>query len=76
MRKFKFFAFIGIISIAYFVGMIIGFGLCASTQTVNATPITTNMNMSPSVNTQSIYIEGQRYIVFTSGSSSMAVIKK
>ena len=79
MKKIKTLAFIGIISIAYFIGMIVGFGLCATTQTVNATPSTTNiqnMNMSPSVNTQSVYVEGQRYIVFTSGSTSMAVVKK
>jgi len=79
MKKIKTLAFIGIISIAYFVGMIMGFGLCATTQSINATPSTANvqnMNMSSGVNTQSVYIEGQQYIVFTSGRPSMAVVKK
>lgn len=79
MKKIKTLAFIGIISIAYFIGVIIGFGLCVTTQTVNATPSTTNvqnMNTSSVINTHSVYVEGQRYIVFTSGRPSMAVVKK
>ena len=79
MKKIKLFAFIGMLTIAYVIGGIMGFALCASTPTVNAnpTPIVTNVqNTQSSINTQTVYVDGQRYIVFTSGSSSMAVVKK
>lgn len=75
MRKIKIFAFIGMLTIAYLVGGIMGFGLCASIQPANAN---TNsiQNIQSTINTQTIWVDGQRYVVFTSGSSSMAVIKK
>ena len=79
MKKIKFFAFIGMLTIAYVIGGIMGFAFCTSTSTVNAnpTPIVTNVqNTQSSINTQTVYVDGQRYIVFTSGSSSMAVVKK
>lgn len=79
MKKIKFFAFIGMLTIAYVIGGIMGFALCASTPTVNAnpTPVVTNVqNTQASINTQTVYVDGQRFIVFTSGCSSMAVVKK
>ena len=79
MKKIKLFAFIGMLTIAYVIGGIMGFALCASTTTVNANsaPIVTSVqNTQSSINTQTVYVDGQRYIVFTSGSSSMAVVKK
>ena len=79
MKKIKFFAFIGMLTIAYIIGGIMGFALCASTSTVNANPtpiVTSVQNTQSSINTQTVYVDGQRYIVFTSGSSSMAVVKK
>lgn len=79
MKKIKLFAFIGMLTIAYVIGGIMGFALCASTPTVNAnpTPVVTNVqNTQASINTQTVYVDGQRYIVFTSGCSSMAVVKK
>lgn len=79
MKKIKFFAFIGMLTIAYIIGGIMGFAICATTSKANAkpTPIVTNVqNTQSSINTQTVYVDGQRYIVFTSGSSSMAVVKK
>lgn len=79
MKKIKFFAFIGILTIAYIIGGIMGFAICASTSTVNANPtpiVTSVQNTQASINTQTVYVDGQRYVVFTSGSSSMAVVKK
>jgi len=75
MRKIKIFAFIGMLTIAYLVGGIMGFGLCASIQPANAN-INSIQNVQSTINTQTIWVDGQRYVVFTSGSSSMAVIKK
>lgn len=79
MKKIKFFAFIGMLTIAYVIGGIMGFAFCASTSTVNANPnpiVTSVQNTQSNINTQTVYVDGQRYIVFTSGSSSMAVVKK
>ena len=79
MKKIKLFAFIGMLTIAYVIGGIMGFAFCASTSTVNANPtpiVTSVQNTQSSINTQTVYVDGQRYIVFTSGSSSMAVVKK
>lgn len=75
----KFYALVGIVAISYFLGFILGFAFCASSTKSYADPIPAVMNtqnMQSNVNTQTIYFEGQKYIVFTSGSSSMAVIKK
>lgn len=79
MKKIKLFAFIGMLTIAYIIGGIMGFAFCASTSTVNANPtpiVTSVQNTQSNINTQTVYVDGQRYIVFTSGSSSMAVVKK
>ena len=79
MKKIKLFAFIGMLTITYVIGGIMGFVLCTSTPTVNANPapiVTSVQNTQSSINTQTVYVDGQRYIVFTSGSSSMAVVKK
>ena len=80
MKKIKFFAFIGMLTIVYIIGGIMGFAICASTSTVNANPIPIVNNIQ---NTQGniytpqiVYVDGQKYIVFTSGCSSMAVVKK
>ena len=65
--------------IEFVFGGIMGFVFFASMSTVNAnpTPIVTNVqNTQASINTQTVYVDGQRYIVFTSGCSSMHVIKK
>ena len=74
MRKIKIFAFIGMLTIAYLIGGIMGFGLCASIQPANAS---TNsiQNINSTINTQTVWVNGQQYIVFTSSASSMAVIK-
>jgi len=75
----KFYALVGIIAISYFLGFILGFAFCASSTKANAKPIPDVMNTQntqSNVNTQTVYVDGQRYIVFTSGYSSMAVIKK
>ena len=72
MKKIKLFAFIGMLTIAYVIGGIMGFALCVSTPTVNANPapiVTSVQNTQSSINTQTVYVDGQRYIVFTSGSS-------
>jgi len=79
MRKFKLFVFVGIIIISYVIGGIMGFALCASTPSANANPapaVTNVQNTQSNVYTQTMYVDGQRYVVFTSGSSSMFVIRK
>ena len=79
MKKIKLFAFVGMLTIAYVIGGIMGFAFCASTSTVNANPVpvvNNAQNTQSSINTQTVYVDGQRYIVFTSGSLSMAVVKK
>ena len=79
MKKIKFLTFIGMLAIAYVIGGIMGLVFCGSTSTVNANPapIVTNVqNMQGSVNTQIVYVDGQKYVVFTSGMPSMAVVKK
>ena len=77
MKKIKFFALIGIITISFMLGGISGFVFCKTTPTAAAAPIVTNVqNTQSSISTQTVYVDGQRYIVFTSGSSSMAVVKK
>lgn len=79
MKKIKFFAFIGMLTISYVIGGIMGFAFCASTSTVNANPapaVTNVQNTQTSISSQIVYVDGQRYIVFTSGSYSMAVVKK
>ena len=77
MKKIKIFAFIGMLTVAYLVGGIMGFALCASTQVANAKieNVQNIQNMQYSVNTQTVYIDGKKYTVFTSGSTSMFVIK-
>ena len=75
----KFYALVGVIVLGYFLGLIMGFELCASSTKSYAKPVPVVMdvqNTQSNVNTQTIYVEGQKYIVFTSGSSSMTVIKK
>ena len=79
MKRIRFYAFIGMLTIAYLIGCIMGFAFCASSTKSYADPIPAVMNTQntqSNVNTQTIYVEGQKYIVFTSGCSSMTVIKK
>lgn len=79
MKRIRFYALIGIITISFLIGSIMGFGLCSSIQIANAKPIPDVMNIQntqANINTQVMYVDGQRYVVFTSGSSSMVVIKK
>ena len=82
MRKFKLFAFVGIIIISYVIGGIMGFALCASTPSANANPapavtnVQNTQNTQSNVYTQTMYVDGQRYVVFTSSASSMFVIRK
>lgn len=76
MRKIKIFAFIGMLTIAYLVGGIMGFDLCASTQTANANVNTIMDTQGDQINTQTIYVNGQQFIVFTSSRSSMFVVRK
>lgn len=79
MKKIKTFAFIGIITVAYFCGYMMGFGMYAATTKANAapTPIVNNVqNTQANINSQIVYVDGQKYVVFTSGYSSMAAVKK
>lgn len=76
MRKIKIFAFIGMLTIAYLIGGIVGFGLRASIQPVNANVNTTMDTQGDPINTQTIYVNGQQFIVFTSSRSSMFVVRK
>ena len=80
MKRIRFYAFIGMLTIAYLIGCIMGFALCASSTKSYAKSVPVIMDVqntqSNVCNAQTIYVEGQKYVVFTSGSSSMAVIKK
>jgi hypothetical protein len=79
MKKIKTFAFIGIITVAYFCGYMMGFGMCSATTKANAAPapIVNNVqNTQANINSQIVYVDGQKYVVFTSGYSSMAAVKK
>ena len=77
MRKIKIFAFIGMLTVAYLVGGIMGFALCASTQVANAKVenVQDMMSRPSNVDVNTIYHNGRRYTVFESGRSSMFVIK-
>lgn len=75
----KWYIVIGVVVIAYVIGFIMGFSICTTTPKAYAarTPNITNVQNTQSlVNTQTMYVDGQRYIVFTSNASSMTVIKK
>lgn len=75
----KWYTIIGVVVIAYVIGFIMGFSICATTPKAHAaqTPIMTNVqNTQSNINTQTVYVDGQRFIVFTSGYSSMAVVKR
>lgn len=75
----KWYVVIGIVIVAYALGFILGFASCSTTPKANAAQIpniTNVQNTQALVNTQTMYVNGQRYVVFTSNASSMAVIKK
>ena len=79
MKKIKTFAFIGMLTISYIIGGIMGFAFCASTFIVNANPapvVNNVQNTQANINSQIVYVDGQKYVVFTSGYSSMAAVKK
>lgn len=65
MKNFKNYLLITICSLMSFVA---GLTIHEAKASVN--------EMHYGINTQTVYVDGQRYIVFTSGSSLMAVIKK
>ena len=66
MKNFKNYLLITICSLMSFVA-----GL-----TIHEAKASVNEMHYGGINTQTVYVDGQRYIVFTSGSSSMAVVKK
>lgn len=81
MRKIKTFAFIGIISVAYLCGYLIGFGMSSITTKANANniPNINNVqNTQGNISYETIYINGQRYIVFINRATSadIEVIKQ
>lgn len=79
MKKIKTFAFIGIFTVAYFCGYLMGLGIGTITTKANAAPvpIVNNVqNTQANINSQIVYVDGQKYVVFTSGYSSMAAVKK
>jgi len=69
MKKFKTYLLIAIFSLMSFVA---GLTISEAKASVN------NFNeiQADRIDTQTIYVDGQRYVVFTSGRSSMFVIKK
>jgi len=69
MKKVKIYFLIAVFSIISFIA-----GLTISEAKANINPL--GDIQSSGVRTQTIYVEGQRYVVFTSGYSSMFVIKK
>jgi hypothetical protein len=66
-----------IMFIVFICGLIVGGNIQLAYANESGVTNTQNiMNTNATINTQTIYVDGQRYIVFTSGSSSIAVIKK
>lgn len=74
MKRIKFFVLMGMLSIAFLLGGVVGITLYETSTKAHAEVV--NVNSGERVIYESVYVDGQRYIVFTSGSSSMAVIKK
>lgn len=68
MKKIKTFVFIGIITVAYFCGYVMGLGMSTITTKANATPnhIVNNVNNTTGqwANYEIIYVNGKSYIVF------------
>ena len=78
MRRIKFLALVGIVTIAYIIGICIGFGICATTQSATAKPIVTNVQSTHSTQNVSydyIYVNGTRYIVFMSSTGDIEVVR-
>ncbi len=75
MKKIKNYFLIVIFSIISFIA-----GLTISEAKANINPLgdiqSSDIGHHAGVRTQTIYVDGQRYVVFTSGYSSMFVIKK
>ena len=75
----KWYVVIGVVIVAYALGFILGFASCSTIPKANAAQIpniTNVQNTQSNVYTQTMYVNGQYYIVFTSSASSMAVVKK
>ena len=72
MKKIKLFAFIGMLTIAYVIGGIIGFAFCASTQKAEANtnkttftiPESNEMYIGSNVEHKRVYVNGRYYVVF------------
>lgn len=72
MKKYVFYCLF-----SFMLGFILCLGISNAYANSSSNPIVTNVqNMQGNVSTQIVYVEGQRYVVFTSGASSLAVIKK
>jgi len=74
MKKIKTYLLIAVFSLVSFIAGLTISEVNASVNTVNS--VQSVQNTQSNIYTQTVYVDGQRYIVFTSGSSSMAVVKK
>ena len=77
MKKIKIFAFIGMLTIAYLIGGIMGFALCSTTTTANANPIpiVTNTQNVQGVSYDNVYVNGTRYTVFMGPTGDIEVVR-
>jgi hypothetical protein len=77
MKKIKIFAFIGMLTIAYLIGGIMGFTLCSTTTTANANPIpiVTNTQNIQGIAYDYVYVNGTRYLVFMSQTGDIEVVR-
>jgi len=77
MKKIKIFAFIGMLTIAYLIGGIMGFTLCSTTTKANANPIpiTTNVQNTQGISYDHVYVNGVRYTVFMSSTGDIEVVR-
>ena len=68
MKTYKNYLLIAIFS---FMSFIAGLTINEAKATINSTH-----NVNSNVNTQTIYIDGERYVVITSSAASMSVIRR
>jgi len=68
MKKFKNYLLISIFSL---ISFLVGLTISEAKASINSTN-----EIQLGVHHQTIYVDGEKYVVFTSSSSSMAVIKK
>jgi len=73
MKNVKNYLLVAIFSLISFIA---GLTISTANASVNTGGYDGYSSGGPSVRAQSIYVEGQRYVVFTSNSPSIAVIRK